>query len=179
VRKEGLRRTIGTILLFLFFGAVSAMGQPSGPSSAGDDNSALPDAPSATQMTTCTQNNGKSCPWLVNRIVGQYPPLPELGTTPSQRPANFLTYRRRNDPPLRTNKQVFQSWPFVLAHVGGGAAMAVACGTKYSGETWGTQVPIVAALFGMDYIQFRFVGGPNAIGAPVYEMVHYGLASAR
>jgi hypothetical protein len=31
----------------------------------------------------------------------------------------------------------------------------------------------------MDYLQFRFIGGPNAVGAPVYEMIHYGLASAR
>ena len=43
--------------------------------------------------------------------------------------------------------------------------MIVACRTKNSGEHWGSEAPAVAALFGMDYLQFRFVGGPNAIGA--------------
>jgi hypothetical protein len=57
--------------------------------------------------------------------------------------------------------------------------MIVACRTKNSGETCGSGAIAVGAMFGMDYLQFRFVGGPNAIGAPVYEMVHYGLASAR
>ena len=57
--------------------------------------------------------------------------------------------------------------------------MIVACRTKNSGENWGSEVPAVTALFGMDYVQFRFVGGPNAIAAPIFEMIHYGLASAR
>ena len=57
--------------------------------------------------------------------------------------------------------------------------MIVACRTKNSGEAWHSEVPAVAALFGMDYLQFRFVGGPNAIATPIYGMIHYGLASAR
>ncbi len=57
--------------------------------------------------------------------------------------------------------------------------MIVACRTNNSGESCGSEVPGAAAIFGMDYLQFRFVGGPNAIGAPIYEMIHYGLASAR
>ncbi len=57
--------------------------------------------------------------------------------------------------------------------------MTVACRSRNSGEDWGSEVPAVAAMFGMDYIQFRFVGGPNAIGAPIYEMVHYSRASTR
>ncbi len=57
--------------------------------------------------------------------------------------------------------------------------MIVACRTKTSKEDWGSEVPAVAAMFGMDYIQFRFVGGPNAVAPAVYEMIHYGLASTR
>lgn len=57
--------------------------------------------------------------------------------------------------------------------------MIVACRSKTSREKWHSEVPAVAAMFGMDYIQFRFVGGPNAIAPPIYEMVHYGLASTR
>ncbi len=67
----------------------------------------------------------------------------------------------------------------MAAHVGGVIAMIVACRTKGSGENWGSEVPAVAALFGMDYLQYRFVGGPNAIGPAVYEMIHYSLASTK
>jgi len=28
-------------------------------------------------------------------------------------------------------------------------------------------------MLGMDYLQFRFIGGPPAIGPPIYEMIHY------
>ena len=57
--------------------------------------------------------------------------------------------------------------------------MIVACRTKHSGESCGSEVPGAAAMFGMDYLQFRFVGGPNAIAAPIYEMIHDGRASTR
>jgi hypothetical protein len=57
--------------------------------------------------------------------------------------------------------------------------MIVACRSKTSREKWHSEVPAVAALFGMDYIQFRFVGGPNAIAPPIYEMIHYGRAATR
>ena len=39
--------------------------------------------------------------------------------------------------------------------------MIVTCRTRNSGEDWGSEVPAVAGLFGLDYIQFRFVGGPE------------------
>jgi hypothetical protein len=92
---------------------------------------------------------------------------------------HFWTYRGWQEPPLRSNKQVFHSKVFVAAHVGGAIAMIVACRNKNSKEDWGSEVPAVAAMFGMDYLQFRFIGGPNAIVAPIYEMVHYSRASAR
>jgi hypothetical protein len=57
--------------------------------------------------------------------------------------------------------------------------MIVACRSRNSREDWASEVPAVAAMFGMDYLQFRFVGGPNAVAPAVYEMFHYGLASAR
>lgn len=57
--------------------------------------------------------------------------------------------------------------------------MIVACRTRNSGEDGGSEVPAVAGLFGLDYNQFRFVGGPNATGQPSMKMVRYGLASAK
>jgi hypothetical protein len=118
----------------------------------------------------------------VHKLIGQYPPLPESGKLQSERDpssVHFWTYRGFQDPPLRTNKEVFRSKLFLAAHIGGAIAMIVACRTKNSKEDWGSEVPAVAGLFGMDYLQFRFIGGPNAVAPGVYEMIHYGLASTR
>lgn len=147
-----------------------------------EQHAALPDSPSVTQTTTCTKNDGQPCREWLHKLIGQYPPLPESKGPEPERDAStvhFWTYRGLYDPPLRRNKQVFRSKLFLATHIGGAIAMIVACRTKNSGEDWGSEVPAVGALFGMDYLQFRFVGGPNAIGAPIYQMVHYGLASAR
>jgi hypothetical protein len=57
--------------------------------------------------------------------------------------------------------------------------MIVACRSRRSGENWDSEAPAVAALFGMDYLQFRFVGAPNAVAPPIYEMIHYSRASTR
>lgn len=143
-------------------------------------NAALPDAP--IQTTTCTENNGKPCSEWLHKVIGQYPPLPGSGVTPAERdPASvhFWTYRGWQEPQLRSNKQVFQSKIFLAAHIGGAIAMVVACRTKNSGEEWKSEAPAVAAMFGLDYLQFRFVGGPNAVAAPVYEMIHYSRASSK
>jgi hypothetical protein len=57
--------------------------------------------------------------------------------------------------------------------------MTVACRSTHSGESWRSEVPAVSALFGMDYLQFRLVGGPNAVGPAIYEIIHYSRASTR
>jgi hypothetical protein len=117
----------------------------------------------------------------VRKLIGQYPPPPESEIQTERDPSSvhFWTYRGWQDPPLRTNKQVLHSKVFLAAHIGGAIAMIVACRTKNSAVSCGSEVPGAAAMFGMDYLQFRFVGGPNAIAAPIYEMIHYGRASAR
>jgi len=172
---------LAAVLSFLGFviATVSTQGQETISSS---KDGTPPNAPSTTQATTCTQNNGKPCPEWVHKLIGQYPPPSESADLQLRRDpstVHFWTYRGLQDPPLRTNQQVFRSKLFLATHIGGAIAMIVACRTKNSGEDWGSEVPAVAGIFGLDYIQFRFVGGPNAIGPPIYEMIHYGLASAR
>lgn len=103
--------------------------------------------------------------------------MPQTPRDPSS--VHFWTYRGWQESPLRTNKQVFHSKIFVATHVGGAIAMIVACRTRNSREDWGSEVPAVAGMFGMDYLQFRFVGGPNGVGPAIYEMIHYGRASTR
>ncbi len=67
----------------------------------------------------------------------------------------------------------------MASHIGGAIAMFLATRTKNSGGSLGEGSAVVSALFGMDYIQFRFVGGPNAVAAPICEMIHYGRARTR
>jgi hypothetical protein len=143
---------------------------------------ALPNAPSATTATTCTKNDGTPCSKRLHKWIGQYPPLPESATPQPERDASTVhlwTYRGWDEPPLRTNKQVFRSKIFLATHVGGAIAMIVACRSKNSKEDWGSEVPAVAGLFGMDYLQYRFIGAPNAIAPAIYEMIHYSRASTR
>lgn len=142
----------------------------------------LPNAPSTTQATTCTQNNGKPCPECLHKLIGQYPLSSKPPLFHPQRDAekvHFWTYRSWQDPPLRTNREVFRSKLFLLTHAGAAATMIAACRKRNSREDWDSGVPAVVGMFGMDYIQFRFVGGPNAIGAPIYQIIHYARASGR
>lgn len=168
-------------LLGFLVGATPANCQEKSSVVADSHDVAIPNAPFTTQVTTCTENNGRPCPEWVHKLIGQYPPSEAAGLQLQRDPStvHFWTYRGAADPPLRTNKDVFRSKLFLATHIGGAIAMMVACGTKNSGEHWDSEAPAVAALFGLDYVQFRLIGGPNAIGPPMYEMIHYGLASAR
>ena len=57
--------------------------------------------------------------------------------------------------------------------------MIVACRNKRSREEWHSEVPVIGAMLGVDYLQFRFICGPNAVAPAIYEMIHYGIASTR
>ena len=137
--------------------------------SADSNTTTLPNAPSTIEATTCTKKNGTPCPEWEHKWIGQYPPVTESGRPqPPRDPStvHFPTYRRWQDPPLRTNKQVFHSIIFLGTHAGGAIAMGVACSSKHSGESWGDAVPAASALFGLDYLQYRYIGAPNALVAP-------------
>ena len=179
--KYGICPALVLVLLGFLFGTTRTNCQEAVPPSPGSNTSVLPNAPSATHITTCTEHNGKPCPEWLHELIGQYPPLAESGTQPERNlsSVHFWTYRGAYDPPLRTNKEVFRSKVFVGAHIGGAIAMIVACRNQRSREDWHSEVPAVGALFGLDYLQFRFIGGPNSVAAPIYEMIHYGLADTR
>ncbi|HUM04030.1 MAG TPA: hypothetical protein VLT90_01130 [Terriglobales bacterium] len=168
-------------LLAIVFGTIPSIAQEAASTSADSSDAGLPSAPSAAHGTTCTERNGKPCPEWVHKWIGQYPHLPQSEPLLERDPStvHLWTYRRLGEPALRTNKEVFHSKVFITAHVGGAIAMAVACRNKNSGYSWGEQVPAVSALFAIDYLQFRFVGAPNAIAPPVYEMIKYGRASTK
>ena len=173
------RFCLALVLTFFGFVAITAKCQEAVTVS---NDPGLPSAPSAISGTTCTGNNGKPCSAWLHKLIGQYPPPSESEQFSYERDPHSVhlwTYRGWQDPPLRSNRQVFRSKVFLATHIGGAIAMVVACRTKKSGEDWTSEVPAVAALFGMDYVQFRFVGGLNALGAPIYEMIHYGRASTR
>ena len=179
--KHRIFPTLLVACLGLLFGTTRSNSQESVPPPPESYYAALPDAPSATQATTCTGRNGKACPEWVHKLIGQYPPLSDSGLQPERDPStvHFWTYRGAGDPPLRTTKQVLRSKVFVATHIGGAIAMIVACRNQRSREEWHSEVPAVGALLGLDYLQFRFIGGPNAVAPAIYEMIHYGIASTR
>lgn len=107
------------------------------------------------------------------------PKTAAFSVTAHPNPVHFWTYRSSEQSPLRSNHEVFRSKLFDATHIGGAIAMAFACHSRNPGESCGSGAIVVGALFGMDYLQFRFVGGPNAIGAPIYEMIHYARVSTR
>ena len=180
--KHSIFLALFLTLLAVLFGTRPCIAQEAVSTSTTASDAGLPDTPSSSQRTRCTHKNGRPCSHLLETIIGPYPPSPNSGVPQSPRdPATvrFVTYRSLGEPPLRTNKEVFHSKLFIVTHVGGAAAMVVACRNKNSGYSWGEQVPAVGALFALDYLQFRFVGGPNAIGPPVYEMIKYGRGSTK
>lgn len=180
MKRKGPSAVLVFLLLLLFGTPANSQQTVSGPFVSIDAD--VPNAPTTIQPTTCTENNGKPCPEWKHELIGQYPPLLEPHAKQLQRdPASvhFWTYRSADEPALRSNKQVFRSKLFIATHVGGAIAMVMACRTRSSGYDCGSQATAVGAIFGLDYLQFRYVGGPNAIGAPIYEMAHYSLASTK
>ena len=113
----------------------------------------LPDAPTP-QPTTWEQAHGK--------------------------PAQFFTFRSKwQDPPLRSNKQVFKSPTFLISQSAMILSMVVACRNPRSGETWGSEAPAVAGVFALDYLGARFFSMPYALGPAAYATVHYSRAATR
>ena len=179
MNNHRLAALIVGIFVGVLFAALQAPCQSFASAPTTPENNTLPTAPIPH---TCTGNNGKPCRKWVEELVASYPPSPKSAASnlpPDPNPVHFYTYRGWEDPPLRNNREVFRSRFFDTTHLAGMTAMIVACHRRNSGETCGSGAIVVGAIFGMDYLQFRFVGGPNAIGAPIYEVIHYARASAR
>ena len=137
--KHGILLAFVLTLLAFLVGTTPSNGQETLPPSAGSNNAGPPNTLSVTKATTCTEKNGNPCPEWVHKLIGQYPPSPESEIQTEQDPSSvhFWTYRGWQDPPLRTNKQVFHSKVFLAAHIGGAIAMIVACRTnKSGGKLW-------------------------------------------
>lgn len=104
----------------------------------------------------------------------------DIGNPALHRPANFFTFRKSwQDPPIRSNKQVFKSPVFLLSQSAMVLSMVVACRNKRSGETWGSEVPAVGAVFGLDYLSDRFFSEYFAVGPATYATIHYSRAATR
>lgn len=89
--------------------------------------------------------------------------------------ATFWTFRQSwQDPPLRTNRQVFRSKTFWLLH--GAYAASVIVDIKHTHgarESWGSELPAIPAIMGMDYLMDRFFTRAMAVEAPIYGIQHY------
>ena len=110
-----------------------------------------------------------------NSTVAQLPAAPSPVDTVSQaqRP-RFLSFRANwEEAPLRTNRQAFDK-KFLAVHIAAWGAVVFACRrSRTSGETWGSEIPAMAAVTAMDYMSTRLLWEPFAIGPALYATGHY------
>ena len=99
--------------------------------------------------------------------------------TPAKQPGFFAFRGSWEDPPLRTNKQMFRSKTFILSQLGAATAMIIACRNPRSGEEWHSEVPAVIAVAGFSYVGGRFFTQSFAVAPGIYGVVHYSLAAAK
>jgi hypothetical protein len=141
------------------------------------DRTSLPDAPSETVRTTCTQGSGTPCPEWVHKLIGQYPPVREVPEVWNHQPDHFFTVgngRRALHPDKK-------SWLlFTAAHAGMWAAAVVAVSRhRTSHEEAHSEYPAVAFMTGLDFLFFKTLSPALSVGPPVYATVHYSLAAAK
>ncbi len=136
---------------------------------------ALLDAPSATQPTPCTQKNGRPCSGWLHTLIGQYPPS-HVSEQWDGQPDRFISIgngRRALHPDKK-------SWLlFAMAHAGMWASTVIAVKDfPASKETADSEYPAVAVLTGMDLLLFKTFSPAMSLGPPVYGMIHYSRAAS-
>lgn len=132
--------------------------------------------------TPCVDNAGKPCPEWLHRLIGQYPPLPDAPLPQradlGMPPATFWTFRTFRQPALRSNRQVLRSKTFWVLHVAAAASVVAACrnhsvGNRENPGCWGSELPAVGAMSGLDFLADRWVSRSLAVEAPIYAVQHY------
>lgn len=136
----------------------------------------LVDTPSATQQSSCTQNNGKPCPEWLHKLTGQYPPI-DVTERWNGQPDHFFTVGNARRA-LHPDKK---SWIlFTVAHAGMWASTVIAVRNyRTSKEEAHSEYPAVAFMTGFDLLFFKTVSPAISVGPPVYAMIHYSRAAAR
>jgi hypothetical protein len=134
------------------------------------------DAPSTIQPSTCTQNNGKTCPEWLHKLIGQYPPVNVPEQWDGQTDGFFTIGNGRRA--LHPDKK---SWMlFAVAHAGMWASTAIAVRNyPRSKEQANSEYPAAAALTGMDLLLFKTINPALPLGPPVYAMIHYSRAASK
>jgi hypothetical protein len=113
---------------------------------------------------------------LCGVCLGQMPDAPQ--PQPSAKHVTFWTFRKSwQDPPLRSNKQMLTSKPFLLSTIGGAAAMIVACRNKRSGEDWHSEVPAVIGVDAIAFLSGKYFTQSYAVAPGAYQIVHYSIAA--
>ena len=107
---------------------------------------------------------------LLGAAFAQIPDAPQ----PQPNPVHVYTFRKSwQDPPLRTNKQVFKSKVFWISEGAAFASMAVACSRKNTGEHWPNEAVAWGGGFGLAYISARFFTELFTVGIGTYQTQHY------
>lgn len=140
---------------------------------------ALPDNP-APQKTICYRGAIDAAGRTTYAEIDctSIPQWRELKAAPKK--AGFFAMGRYDAPaPLRTARQVFDK-KFAVLHGAGVLAMVLACRrARTSGEDWGSEVPAVLGVTGMDFLVSHYVSEALSVEAPVYMFQHYMRAAYR
>jgi hypothetical protein len=113
---------------------------------------------------------------LSSCALAQLPEAPQ----PQPKPVHVYTFRKSwQDPPLRTNKQVFKSKFFWISEGAAFASMAVACNRKGTGEHWPNEATAWGAGFGLGYLSDRFFDELYTVGIGAYQTGHYIHSSTK
>lgn len=142
----------------------------------------LPNAPSAIERECYRGADTDQGPPLhfMRRVPCDM--LPKVGNIRDWTPVvvipakpGFFTFRKSpNDPPLRTNREVFHSKTFLLLN--GAFAASVITDVEYTRgkrETRGSEYPIIPAIIGLDYVMDRFFTRAYSVEGPIYGIQHY------
>jgi hypothetical protein len=107
---------------------------------------------------------------LAGAAFAQFPETPQ----PQPKPVHVYTFRTSwQNPPLRTNKQVFKSKYFWISEITSFGAMAIACSRKDTHEHWDSELPAWGAQVGLYYLASRYIDEIYGIGGAAYQTGHY------
>lgn len=83
----------------------------------------------------------------------------------------YFGVRGPDDPQLASNKDVFKSRTFLIAH--GIYLTSEIVDSRFHREPLHTELPAALSLTALDYVAYRFIWKPLALAGPIVGTEHY------
>jgi hypothetical protein len=118
---------------------------------------------------------------LLLLLAAALPLAAQLPDAPAPQPkATFWTFRGHwQAPPLRSSREVLTGKKFIALHVALMATFLIDHRlTRGERETYGSEVPAILAVTGVDYLSDRVFTEAFTVEAPIYGIQHYARDAA-